>query len=133
MEDSIRNELIRIASDMRGMAYAPYSNYYVGAAILTDSGRVYSGCNVENASYGATVCAERTAALKAVSEGDRQFSALAVAVSGDSGYPCGICRQFLSEFITEDIEVILINKDDAVTIDSFNRIFPSGFSSKDMD
>ncbi|NLW46128.1 MAG: cytidine deaminase [Firmicutes bacterium] len=91
------------------MAYAPYSQYKVGAALLGKSGRIYTGCNVENASYGASICAERTAALKAVSEGEREFESLAVAVDGEApSTPCGICRQFLAEFGTE-LRLILVN------------------------
>ncbi|MGQ9889991.1 MAG: cytidine deaminase [Aggregatilineales bacterium] len=78
-------------------AYAPYSQYPVGAALLAASGRVYTGCNVENAAYPAAICAERTALVKAVSEGERRFEALAVA-TGDGGAPCGLCRQMLYEF-----------------------------------
>lgn len=102
-------ELIQAAVQAREMAYAPYSQYKVGAALLGKSGRIYTGCNVENASYGASICAERTAALKAVSEGEREFESLAVAVDGEApSTPCGICRQFLAEFGTE-LRLILVN------------------------
>jgi len=90
-------ELIASAMQSRQQAYCPYSHYAVGAALLTASGRVYTGCNVENASYGLTICAERTAAVKAVSSGDREFVAIAVATA-DGGTPCGACRQVLVEF-----------------------------------
>ena len=90
-------QLVRAAIRAREKAYTPYSNYPVGAALLTKSGRLYTGANVENASYGLTVCAERVAALKAVSEGDRDFEAIAV-VTENGGTPCGACRQVLSEF-----------------------------------
>ncbi|MBR4207665.1 MAG: cytidine deaminase [Lachnospiraceae bacterium] len=101
-ETDIRDELIKKALDMRVFSYAPYSDYQVGAALLTAGGRIYTGCNVENASYGAANCAERTAVFKAVSEGMLRFKAIAIA--GGSGskmgmaYPCGICRQVLREF-----------------------------------
>jgi cytidine deaminase len=94
LEDS---ELITLATEARANAYAPYSQYAVGAALLTASGRVYVGCNVENASYGLTICAERTAAVKAVCDGQYEFVALAVVT--ESGVaPCGACRQVLGEF-----------------------------------
>lgn len=100
----MRQKLIQMALDARKNAYAPYSHYQVGAALLADSGEIFTGCNVENASYGASCCAERTALFKAVGEGKRRFCAIAVA-GGMEGrepqgyaYPCGICRQVLREF-----------------------------------
>jgi cytidine deaminase len=115
-------ELIGIALQAREAAYAPYSQYKVGAALLGKSGRIYTGCNVENASYGASICAERTAAVKAVSEGEREFEALAVAVGGEEpSSPCGICRQFLAEFGI-GLRLILVNvKGDRVdaTLDEY--------------
>lgn len=98
-------ELYRQAEAVLPQAYAPYSHFAVGAALLGASGRVYTGVNVENASFGATICAERTACVKAVSEGERSFLALAVVSSRGTAWPCGICRQFLSEF-AEDLPVI---------------------------
>src|SRR5689334_5222747 len=85
------------AAEARQRAYAPYSNFFVGAAIMTHDGKIYQGCNVENASYGLAICAERTAAVKAASDGVRSFKAIAVSVPG-GGTPCGACRQFLNEF-----------------------------------
>ncbi|MCC7358232.1 MAG: cytidine deaminase [Anaerolineales bacterium] len=90
-------ELTQRAAQARQWAYAPYSGYHVGAALLTASGKIYDGVNVENAAYGDSICAERTAAVKAVSEGEREFVAIAVATEG-GGAPCGSCRQVLSEF-----------------------------------
>jgi cytidine deaminase len=90
-------ELARLAAEVRQKAYCPYSHYAVGAALLTATGRVYTGVNVENAAFPETICAERTAAVKAVSEGERQFTALAVSTS-NGGAPCGACRQVLVEF-----------------------------------
>ena len=91
-------ELLAIAQQARQRAYAPYSHFAVGAALLTKSGKVYPGCNIENASFGATNCAERTARFKAVSEGAREFVAIAIATERALAWPCGICRQALCEF-----------------------------------
>ena len=100
-------ELVRLALDMRKYSYVPYSRFPVGAALLCADGRVFTGCNVENAAYGSTLCAERTALVKAVSEGCRTgWTALAIAGSGeDFCWPCGACRQFLAEF-SIDMEVL---------------------------
>lgn len=100
------DELVKQAAAARERAYAPYSNYAVGAALLGKSGRVYTGCNVENASYGLTVCAERTAILKAVSEGEREFQGIAV-VTSNGGSPCGACRQVLFEFLSPDAPIVI--------------------------
>lgn len=92
-------ELLQLAQDATTKAYAPYSKFFVGAALLTSSGKVYQGCNVENSSYGVTICAERVAMVTAVAAGERDFEAMAiVASSEDFVYPCGLCRQFLAEF-----------------------------------
>jgi cytidine deaminase len=91
------NELAARAAEARRWAYAPYSNYAVGAALLTASGKIYDGVNVENAAYPSTICAERTAVVKAVSEGEREIVAVAVSTA-NGGTPCGTCRQVLSEF-----------------------------------
>lgn len=91
--------LIEKAKEARERAYAKYSNFKVGAALLGKSGRIYTGCNIENASYGATICAERVAFTKAISEGEKEFEAIAIVSSSDDvTYPCGICRQFMSEY-----------------------------------
>ena len=91
-----RESLISKAKEYMKNAYTPYSKFNVGAAILTDDGRIFGGCNIENSSYGAAICAERTAAVKAVSEGAKHFKAIAVVCStGEYAYPCGICRQFV--------------------------------------
>ncbi|MBY0353913.1 cytidine deaminase [Candidatus Babeliales bacterium] len=102
--------LLNKAKEAQHKAYAPYSNFHVGAALLAKDGSIYTGCNVENASYGAAICAERTAFVKALSEGQRSFEAIAIVASHNKHtYPCGICRQFMAEFgldlkiITEDL------------------------------
>ncbi len=97
LTDQTRKHLIQRAVQARSSAYAPYSNYAVGAALLTSSGKIYEGVNIENAAYPVTICAERVAVFKAVSEGERHFQAIAVATR-DGGSPCGSCRQVLAEF-----------------------------------
>ena len=136
MDITDKNELCRRAVLAGQSAYAPYSGYRVGAAVLTSGGRIYSGCNIENASYPAGICAEISAAAAAVSAGDTVFSALAVASEnpGDEpAYPCGVCRQFISEFIQSDIPVYLIGKDSVPAEESFYSIFPNGFKLKDYN
>ncbi|MQS44320.1 cytidine deaminase [Lactobacillus salsicarnum] len=115
-------------------AYAPYSHYSVGATIVTTGGAIYSGVNIENASYGLTNCAERTAIFKAVSEGHRKIKAI-IIVNGTSemSKPCGACRQVMSEFMDADGQVFLANKDNDYKEFTFDQILPLAFSEKDMD
>ena len=125
-------KLVALAKEAMKNAYAPYSKFQVGAALLAKDGRVFTGCNVENASYGATNCAERTAIFKAVSEGYREFDAIAiVASSGDFASPCGICRQVLAEFMP-DGKVILDSKEKGMVTYSVRELLPSGFSAEDI-
>ena len=121
-------ELYKIAEKIAENAYAPYSGYKVGAALLTNDDSVYTGVNVENSSYGATICAERTAIVKAVSEGHRSFSAIAVAAPGTGGpaWPCGICRQFLFEFGGE-IRVISGKDEESLEVYSLDELLKCGF------
>ena len=122
-------QLLDKAKEVMNNAYAPYSNFKVGAAILTENGDVYTGCNIENASYGATICAERTAAVKAVSEGHRRFLKIAiVSMEGTYTYPCGMCRQFLSEFMTEDGMVIVEDSTEGIKEIAFKELLPLSFS-----
>lgn len=120
-------KLYRIANDVKENAYAPYSGFRVGAALLTRSGKVYTGVNVENASYGATLCAERGAVAKAVSEGEREFRALAVASSAGEAMPCGICRQVLMEFEPE-LRVITGKDEEHLESYSLQELLPGAFS-----
>jgi cytidine deaminase len=123
-------ELMKRAKEAKKMAYVPYSNFKVGAALLTTNGKVFTGCNVENASYGATNCAERTAIFKAVSEGEREFKAIAITGDSKTTYPCGICRQVIAEF-GDDIDIILDGKDGLV-ITNISELLPHSFSGKDL-
>ena len=119
-------ELFTMALAALPTAYAPFSGFRVGAALLTEEGKVFTGVNVENSSYGGTICAERTAAVKAVSEGYRSFSRLAVAASEGIGYPCGICRQFLYEFAPE-LEIILGEDEEHLQVYTLKELLPEGF------
>jgi cytidine deaminase len=126
-----RRALVEAAITARQQAYVPYSHYPVGAALLTASGTVFTGCNIEIASYGATVCGERTAAFKAVSEGERDFHAVAV-VTSNAAAPCGICRQVLYEFGPE-MTVILADQDGHVTWEGpLADLLPMGFGPKKL-
>lgn len=118
--------LFEIAEAQLDKAYAPYSKFHVGAALMTSSGKVYTGVNIENATYGATICAERTAAVKAVSEGDTVFKAIAIASSGGTATPCGICRQFLYEF-SDDMDVIVGDDRDHLVVYKLDELLPHGF------
>lgn len=115
-------------------AYAPYSHYQVGAAIVMEDDTIYTGVNIENASYGLTNCAERTAIFKAVSEGHKSIkSIIIVNATAEMSKPCGACRQVLSEFMGSDGIVYLANKDNEYKQFSFKEILPLAFSDKDMD
>lgn len=126
-----RKELVAKAIEARQNAYAPYSNYAVGAALLGRSGRIYTGGNVENAVYPLTICAERTVVVKAVSEGEREFVALAVATE-NAGSPCGSCRQVLREF-GEDIIVLIADIAGNYRETTVGDLLPDSFSKKDLE
>ena len=130
-------ELLLKAVEARSFAYAPYSNHKVGAALLGKSGKVYTGCNVENAAYTPTNCAERTAVFKAVSEGEREF--VAIAVVGGLGdtlsevcAPCGVCRQVLAEFCEKNLHVVMGTPDKIVT-STLGNLLPLSFGKGDLD
>lgn len=125
-------KLVQLAKEAMQHAYAPYSKFQVGAALLAKDGTVFRGCNIENASYGATNCAERTAIFKAVSEGYREFEKIAiVASSEDYAAPCGICRQVLAEFMPEG-KVILDSREKGMVTYTVRELLPFGFSGKDI-
>ena len=128
-------ELVARAAAMRSRAVAPYSHYQVGAALLGSNGKVYGGCNIENGSYGATNCAERTAFFKAVYDGERAFTAIAVCggkdgVIADVFPPCGICRQVMREFCEDDFKVYLVGKDGVYTERTLVELLPDSFRPK---
>lgn len=121
-------ELVAAAFEATEHAYAPYSGFQVGAALLTKSGKVYTGVNIENSSYGATVCAERTAFVKAVSEGESEFKAIAVVSERDLTWPCGICRQFFIEFCDDDFEIISGDRESNIKSYTLGELLPEGFT-----
>jgi cytidine deaminase len=123
-------QLIDIATDVREMAYAPYSNFKVGAAVEGESGDVYTGCNIESASYGLTVCAERVAIWKGISRGEKRFGRIAVVVDTEElTPPCGVCRQILWEFCG-DVPVILANLHGKTETVMMSELLPRAFDSK---
>ncbi len=133
LEKSVIEALIDTALAQRNYAYAPYSDFRVGAALLTEDGAVYTGCNIENGAYSPTNCAERTAVFKAVSEGERAFRAICIA--GGKGAeepskfcpPCGVCRQVLLEFCRPEFEVILAVSREQYEIYTLGELAPMGF------
>ena len=124
-------ELLALARKAMEYSYSPYSHYAVGAALLCADGRVFTGCNVENASFGLCNCAERTALFKAVSEGAREFTTLAISSNGSMPYPCGACRQALNEFAPE-IRILEIAGDGQIVKTSLPELLPHGFGPKDI-
>ena len=130
-------ELLQFAIEARKQSYSPYSNFRVGAALLTKSGKVYGGCNIENAAYTPTNCAERTAIFKAVSEGEREFTAIAI-VGGkgdepaDFCAPCGVCRQVLAEFCDPDFRIILGTPDN-IRVYTLAELLPLSFGKADLN
>ena len=126
-------ELVSLAVEMQQRSYVPYSHFPVGAALLCCDGTVFTGCNVENAAYGSTICAERTALVKAVSEGYTDFSAIAIAGQGeDYCWPCGACRQMLYEF-APDLKVLVSRRDGQITSVPLSELLPYGFGPKSLE
>lgn len=138
MDKSRIQELIQRAIDQMRFSYVPYSNFRVGAALLTRDGKIYTGCNIENAAYGPTNCAERTAFFKAVSEGERQFDAICIVGGPDGvlkGYtaPCGVCRQVMMEFCNpETFQIILAVSTEDYRIYTLKELLPLGFGPDNL-
>ncbi|MBR3819285.1 MAG: cytidine deaminase [Clostridia bacterium] len=132
-------ELIKLALEARKMAYSPYSDFSVGAALLCKDGSVYTGCNIENSAFSPTNCAERTAFFKAVSEGKREFEKIAVVGGASledtpSNYcpPCGVCRQVMKEFCSADFEIIIAKNPDDFKILTLSEILPLSFDKREV-
>jgi len=126
-------ELIIEAIKARENAYVPYSNFKVGSALITSDGTLYTGCNIENASLGATNCAERTAIFKAVSEGHKEIKVIAIVGNlNNYTFPCGICRQVINEFATKDIKIIIAKNENEYLVKTMEEILPGAFSKEDL-
>ena len=131
LSDEMRQQLVEAAAQARRWAYAPYSHYPVGAALLTVSGKIYDGVNVENAAYPTTMCAERVAVVKAVSEGEHRFQAIAV-VTDNGGTPCGACRQVLAEFGLDTLVIIADAAGKVVLETTVHDLLPGAFTPEDL-
>jgi cytidine deaminase len=131
LTDQERKSLIDLANEARRRAYAPYSNYPVGAALRTTTGRIFTGVNIENAAYPTGICAERVAVFKAVSEGEHDFEVIAV-VTDDGGSPCGSCRQVLAEFGLDTLVLIANGKGKLVKETTVKGLLPEAFGSKNL-
>lgn len=144
LTEEIKKQLMQKAEEMKNMAYCPYSNYCVGAALLTSTGKIYGGCNIENSSYGASNCGERTAVFRAVAEGEKKFTAIVVcgckkgsAPAGnetDFAWPCGICRQVLREFSNpKEMKVIIYVSPERYKEFTLEEILPHSFGPEHLD
>lgn len=132
LSEDEKKSLIQTALEARRWAYAPYSHYPVGAALLTDSGRIYDGVNIENAAFPNGICAERVAVFKAVSEGERSFSAVAV-VTSNAGSPCGACRQVLAEFGLDTAVLLANDQGELVQETCLSDLLPGAFGPEDLE
>jgi cytidine deaminase len=129
----VDKDLVKLAIQAREKAYVPYSKFPVGAAVETEDGSTFTGCNIENASFGATNCGERTAIFKAVSEGHKVIKKIAVV--GDMSTftaPCGICRQVIAEFASKNIEIILVKNEEEYVKKTLEEILPGAFTKEDL-
>ena len=137
LQNKVIFELITKANDARNYSYAPYSNFKVGAALLLDNGEIVTGCNIENAAYSPTNCAERTAFFKAISEGKTSFKAIAIVgglnqVSDGYAYPCGVCRQVMREFCNDDFEIIVAKTTEEYKVYTLPELLPEGFGGGNL-
>jgi len=122
-------QLVKKAKEARELAYAPYLKFRVGAALLTKSGKVYTGCNIQNIAFSPTICAERTAIFKAVSEGEKEFEAIAIISDLETTvYPCGVCRQVMAEFFEPDTTLICADREGEFLVYKFSEVMPFAFT-----
>ena len=125
-------ELIKRALEAQKKSYSPYSNFSVGAAVLAEDGKVYTGCNIEIVSYSPTLCAERTAIFKAISEGSYGIKKIAIVGDANPTFPCGVCRQVIREF-GKDVEIIIANSPDEYNTYTIDELLPHSFGPEDLD
>ena len=125
------SELIEMAFNAKSNAYVPYSKFKVGAAVLMEDGSIYTGCNIESASYSPTICAERTAIFQAVSEGKKAIKAIAIVGDGEFTYPCGVCRQVIREF-GRDAKVVIAKSENEYREYTLNELLPHSFGPEDL-
>lgn len=123
-------EIVKKAIEAKKNSYSPYSHFKVGAALITKEGKIFTGCNIESASYSPTICAERVAVSKAISEGYNKIKAIAISGSSKETFPCGVCRQFLSEF--GDMEIIVVKSENEYKSYKLSELLPYSFSNKDL-
>ena len=131
-QDDVHHSLIDLAVSASRRAYSPYSHYQVGAALRTKSGRIYTGCNIKNAAYPVSICAERVAIFKAISDGEKEFEVIAV-VTRDGGSPCGSCRQVMSEFGLDTVVLIADENGHVVTETTVGGLLPGAFTSENLE
>ena len=125
-------ELIKLAKEVSEKAYSPYSGYKVGAALKTKSGKIFTGANIENASYSPTVCAERVAIFTAIHSGEREFEAMAI-YGKNKAYPCGVCRQVLSEFCQSDFKLLIVQDDGGYEEYTLGELLPKSFTKNNLE
>ncbi len=137
MTKDFNNKIISAAIEASQNSYSPYSKFKVGAAVITVDNQIYTGCNIENLSYGATICAERTAIVKAISNADNQFKAIAIYAENKEGksefaFPCGMCRQVLAEFCNSDLTVIIAKSQEEYIERTLGELLPDSFNTESL-
>lgn len=126
-------ELIKLAIENKKNSYSPYSNFRVSSVVLTKKGNIYKGVNIENAAYSVTLCAERSALSSAISVGDREIDTIVITGDSTMTYPCGVCRQFMAEFLDSDSKIVIANSIENYKIYGLEDILPYNFSKKDLE
>lgn len=127
-----KKQLIRKALEAKKFSYSPYSGFSVGAALITQNDKIYTGCNIESASFTPTICAERTAISKAVSEGERKIKAIAITGDAEWTYPCGVCRQVIREFADKNTLIIIVKSEDEYKEFTLDELLPHSFGPEDL-